>query len=606
MNQSPASQMNSKDNLNIQSKLSLNTADKKKVEKIRTDICYDILRSMYVRYTKELSCRIYLDDDKLYTQTDCDIKMIYSLSEDFVNTINEKLPTATSGPIGNDTTKPIDNTLMCNLICHFYEHDIMIGTNPESDFYIFDYTTKLYTPKCKQEFNTWCGEKATLIRDCWNYYKTDQTETVINTSDLSFDEVTYKMKKWKNKSFKWTNCLVNQRELREHIIGQLRCPGSEKLLNLSDPDSLPIKHGKIISLETGIVRCRTPSDLFSFECQVEIPDIEDIEATDEYKTVVSWFSDIFLNDMALMSYVMECLGYMMTGRTEERCFFIAWGTGANGKGAITNILKAILGSYYAAVDKGVIIGNDDNKRSKGQHTSHLAPLIGSRFACFAETCKTDRLNESLLKTLTGNDVIYHRDAYQRGAGEPFQSQSKIFLQTNHKPHFECGDNAMKDRLKYIPFNARFVWNPTAPNEKLRNPRLVNKVEKELIDYAFYFLIHQGTMKWYSNFNNEIPLTPPSIVKKAQEDYLGEIDSVQQFVNETLVKSDNKQDAIPLSVVRRIYKQWCEENSKQPTDDFIGSMNSRLGVECKQNRYEYEGRKFKTKSWNGWYVVKMDS
>ena len=63
--------------------------------------------------------------------------------------------------------------------------------------------------------------------------------------------------------------------------------------------------------------------------------------------------------------------------------------------------------------------------------------------------------------MTGYDTISARGLYSSTI--QFTPICKPIMMTNHKPIFNVDDQAMLDRLKYIPFTARFTDNPQKEN-----------------------------------------------------------------------------------------------------------------------------------------------
>jgi len=98
-------------------------------------------------------------------------------------------------------------------------------------------------------------------------------------------------------------------------------------------------------------------------------------------------------------------------------------------------------------------------------TPHLIPLIGARLAVLSETKKNEKLNEKIIKQLTGNDKISCRALY--GSQIEFRAICKLILLTNNKPGFNSDDLAMIDRLRYSPFKSRFTDNPKKGEMKKR-------------------------------------------------------------------------------------------------------------------------------------------
>ena len=55
-------------------------------------------------------------------------------------------------------------------------------------------------------------------------------------------------------------------------------------------------------------------------------------------------------DRDLQDFLQRAVGYTLTGDTREQCFFLLYGTGANGKSTFLETLQALLGDYARKCD----------------------------------------------------------------------------------------------------------------------------------------------------------------------------------------------------------------------------------------------------------------
>lgn len=59
----------------------------------------------------------------------------------------------------------------------------------------------------------------------------------------------------------------------------------------------------------------------------------------------TFLSRIFAGDGGLIRFVQKALGYLLTGSTQEQCFFILYGVGANSKSTLIQTISALLRDY---------------------------------------------------------------------------------------------------------------------------------------------------------------------------------------------------------------------------------------------------------------------
>ena len=52
----------------------------------------------------------------------------------------------------------------------------------------------------------------------------------------------------------------------------------------------------------------------------------------------------------MITWMQRALGYSILGKTDEQCLFIAYGTGANGKSTLFEVIREVLGDYAKVTD----------------------------------------------------------------------------------------------------------------------------------------------------------------------------------------------------------------------------------------------------------------
>ena len=80
-------------------------------------------------------------------------------------------------------------------------------------------------------------------------------------------------------------------------------------------------------------------------------------ATAKCPTFNRFIDDIFCSDRELIRWVQRALGYAITGSVDEQLLFITYGTGANGKSKLFELIKMLLGDYSRATDFELLLSN---------------------------------------------------------------------------------------------------------------------------------------------------------------------------------------------------------------------------------------------------------
>jgi len=241
----------------------------------------------------------------------------------------------------------------------------------------------------------------------------------------------------------------------------------------------------------------------------------------------------------LISFLQRAIGYSLTGDTGEQCFFIFWGTGANGKTTFLQTINAILGDYAKQTPTETLL-----VKKKGAIPNDVARLKGVRFVTASEAEAYQKFAENLIKQMTGSDTVSARFLHQEWFD--FEPSYKIFLATNHRPVIQGTDPAIWRRIKLIPFNI------TIP-ELDRDRHLLHKLKQELPGILAWAV--QGCMEWKKNGLGE-----PDEVKEATREYRNEMDVLSQFISDCC-----EEDASSKELAKDLYEsyyQWCAENREE--------------------------------------------
>jgi putative DNA primase/helicase len=242
----------------------------------------------------------------------------------------------------------------------------------------------------------------------------------------------------------------------------------------------------------------------------------------------------------LVDFLWLSLGYALTGDCREQCFWIFWGSGANGKGTLVNVIKYILGNYWTNISTETILAKDN---TGNQIRSDLAQLDGPRLVTASEIDKGRRLSESLVKSLSGQDSITARRLY--GDEFTFTPQFKLFIQSNNKPIIRDLTEGMWRRLKLVPFPMDFKQNP----DRELPARLAAESQGILA-----WLV-RGCRNWLQYGN----LAEPQEIRDAVQDYRDQMDPLKEFLEaKCLLSAELTATAAELYAA---YKSWAEDNLK---------------------------------------------
>lgn len=222
---------------------------------------------------------------------------------------------------------------------------------------------------------------------------------------------------------------------------------------------------------------------------------------------------IMSGDLPSIEFLQRAIGYGLTGKTSEQVLFVLYGRGANGKTTFIETVRKMLGDYarQSAFDSFVV------RRNEGPRND-LARLTGARFVAAVETGEGRRLDETVIKQLTGGDTLAVRYLYR----EPFEfvPQLKLWLVANHKPSVKGTDEAIWRRIRLIPFD---VTIPPTERDKL----LPEKLQSELPGILAWCV--RGCFEW-----QRAGLREPVRILKAGNVYRREMDILGEFIEDNFI------------------------------------------------------------------------
>jgi putative DNA primase/helicase len=319
--------------------------------------------------------------------------------------------------------------------------------------------------------------------------------------------------------------IVNMLELAKH---RLAMPASE--LD-GHPDLLPCENG-VIDLKTGVLRSHDPTLRLTKMVEVVYDPSAECPAWEAFLRLIT------CGDTDLAHFLQVAIGYSLTGRTDEQCFFLLYGQGRNGKTTFVEAIRRLAGDYATKISVEALLAH----RNGNGATPDVANLRGARFAVASEIPQQRSLNESLVKDLTGGDTLVARHLY----GNPFTfvPTHKLWLFGNHKPTIRGDDLGIWRRVKMIPFKAIIP-----PEHQRPMSEVLAEFDQERSGILRWAV--EGAIEWYRG-----GLPRCAAVDQATEDYRSESDLVTQFLAECCEAGVNYR--VAKAELYATFKQWMAE------------------------------------------------
>jgi putative DNA primase/helicase len=318
----------------------------------------------------------------------------------------------------------------------------------------------------------------------------------------------------------------------------------------------------IFDLREGVLRPHDPEAYITKIAHVEY------DPTATCPTWERFLGEIFGGDTDLINYVQRAVGYSMTASTVEQCVFFLHGSGSNGKSTFLSIIREMMGDYTVNIQPETIMV----KNSAGGANSDIARLKSARLVTTVEPNEGARLNEGLLKQLSGEDPVTARRLY--GDEFEFIPQFKLWMATNHRPLIRGTDDGIWRRIKMIPFTVQI------PDEK-KDKHLAGKLRRELPG-IFNWAI-EGCRKY-----QESGLQEPRSVRGSTMEYRKDMDAIQQFIDECCEQSGE----CPAVSLYSAYSDWAKRNHQYEMNNnvFGRKMSERYVKQKTRNGAVYIGIK----------------
>ena len=290
----------------------------------------------------------------------------------------------------------------------------------------------------------------------------------------------------------------------------------------------------------------------------------------------------------LNRYMWDHLASCLIGSGKNQCFNVYHGSGSNGKSILADLMSAALGEYKGTVPitlvtekRGIIGGTSDE----------VLKLKGVRYAVMQEPSKNVKLNEGIMKELTGGDPIQARGLYSES--EIFSPQFNLVVCTNNLFEIDSNDDGTWRRIKKVDFMSKFIDEGEEYNDETKFVFPKDKTLKDKLPLLAPVFVSMLVKRAFET--DGIVLDCETIVNASNKYRKGQ-DHIAAFIAERILKTGNKADKIGKNGLNNEFKIWFQQeqgNRKMPKG---------------QELYDFMDKKFGlhgTKGWVGITFIKPD-
>jgi P4 family phage/plasmid primase-like protien len=343
----------------------------------------------------------------------------------------------------------------------------------------------------------------------------------------------------------------------------------------------------VVDFINKVFRDGLPEDYITKSTKINYIPFENKETDEDYvraaKEIEEFMTKLFpIQD--LKRYMQDHLAACLIGANKNQTFNVYHGSGSNGKSIIADLMSVTLGEYKGTIPITLVT---DARGKIGGTSDEVLKLKGVRYAVMQEPQKGMKLNEGIMKELTGGDPIQARGLYSES--EIFEPQFSLVVCTNNLFDIESNDDGTWRRIRKCDFLAKFVDEGETYTDE--TPYVYVK-DKSLKDKLPAFAPYFASMLVKRAFETDGVVKDCETVLNASNKYRKGQDHISAFISEKIIKTDSPKDKIGKRGLQEGFKQWFELTQ--------GSRKAPKGDEL----FEYMNKKFGQCKTTGWHFVKF--
>jgi putative DNA primase/helicase len=283
------------------------------------------------------------------------------------------------------------------------------------------------------------------------------------------------------------------------------------------------------------------------------------------------------------------LSSCLIGTNKNQTFNVYHGSGSNGKSLLADLMSATLGDYKGTVPITLVT---DARGKIGGTSDEVLKLKGVRYAVMQEPSKGVKLNEGIMKELTGGDPIQARGLYSES--EIFEPQFKLVVCTNNLFDIDSNDDGTWRRIRKCTFPSKFIDDGEYYEDETPH---VFKKDKSLPEKIHLFAPIFASMLVKRAFETDGIVLDCDTVLEASKNYRSGQDHISAFIVEKVRKTNNTKQSIKKRSILLEFTEWFKQEH--------GSRKMPKSEEL----YEYMNKKFgtpnSTKGWVGIEIIREE-
>jgi len=277
----------------------------------------------------------------------------------------------------------------------------------------------------------------------------------------------------------------------------------------------------------------------------------------------------------LNRYMWDHLASCLIGSGKNQCFNVYHGSGSNGKSIIADLMSSTLGEYKGTVPITLVT---EKRGLIGGTSDEVLKLKGVRYAVMQEPSKGVKLNEGIMKELTGGDPIQARGLYSES--EIFEAQFNLVVCTNNLFDIDSNDDGTWRRIKKVDFLSKFIDDGEEYSDE--TPYVYPK-DKTLKDRLPTLAPVFASMLVKRAFETDGIVLDCETIINASNKYRKGQDHIAAFIYEKIIKTGDKNDKIGKNGLYQEFKMWFQQEQgarKVPKgQEVYDFMDKKFGLHC---------------------------
>jgi P4 family phage/plasmid primase-like protien len=339
----------------------------------------------------------------------------------------------------------------------------------------------------------------------------------------------------------------------------------------------------VIDFKNKIFRDGYPQDYITKTCGIDYVPYDINKNGTIIEELLSFMEKLFPVP-SLNHYMWDHLASCLIGTNMNQTFNIYRGSGSNGKSILTDLMSQALGEYKGTVPITLVT---EKRNGIGGTSSEVIQLKGIRYAVMQEPSKDTKINEGIMKELTGGDPVQGRALYCES--EIFEPQFKLVVCTNTLFEINSNDDGTWRRIRICDFMSKFIDDNEVHTDDTKYVFQKDKSLKERLPILAPVFM---SMLVKRAFETEGVVEDSDIVLSASNKYRQGQDHISAFINEMIMKTNNPDDKVKQRELNNQFKIWYQDSQ--------GGKNMPKGSEL----YEYMDKKFGKCKSNVWSGIKI--